>query len=86
MQLKTLDEQLALNVALQKSGVTPEVVDEETGEVTGGVAFEEEDIFILKQQALQLRESIADTKDYLKKLEELDTKLDAKKEATVVDG
>ena len=66
--------------------MTPEVVDEETGEVTGGVAFEEEDKFILKQQALQLKESILDTTDYLQLLRDKDAKLDAKKEATVVDG
>jgi hypothetical protein len=91
MQVKTLEEQLALNVALQKSaadgGKTPEVIDEETGEViSGGKAFTEEDLFIMKQQALQLRESILDTTDYLQLLRDKDAKLDAKKEATVVDG
>lgn len=91
MQVKTLEEQLKLNKELHESaengGKTPEVIDPETGEViSGGEAFTEEDLFILKQQALQLRESIADTKDYLKKLTDLDLKLDAKKEATVVDG
>ena len=70
------------NIALTKSGVTPEILGEDGEVISGGEKFTAEQLYAIDQRRLQLRDTLIETKAYLNLLKEKQTRLEAQKEAT----
>ena len=60
--------------------MTPEILDEAGEVISGGEEFTEEQLYALKQQELQMKDNLIETKEYLAMLLEKQQKLNAKEE------
>jgi hypothetical protein len=84
MQIDSILEESKANAMLQKSAadgeMTPEILDEAGEVISGGEEFTEEQLYALKQQELQMKDNLIETKEYLAMLLEKQQKLNAKEE------